>query len=62
LSAYNLVIFAGVFVVQWGIGLLVDAFQAAGPGRSGRHSAPHSRCSWPAEHAVVCLVPLGQKP
>ncbi|MCG2595866.1 MFS transporter [Ramlibacter sp. XY19] len=30
LSAYNLVIFLGVFVVQWGIGLLVDAFQAAG--------------------------------
>ncbi len=30
LSAYNLVIFAGVFVVQWGIGLLVDAFSAAG--------------------------------
>jgi predicted MFS family arabinose efflux permease len=27
LSAYNLAIFAGVFVVQWGIGLLVDAFQ-----------------------------------
>jgi predicted MFS family arabinose efflux permease len=30
LSAYNLVIFAGVFVVQWGIGLLVDGFLAAG--------------------------------
>ena len=30
LSAYNLVIFSGVFVVQWGIGLLVDAFQHAG--------------------------------
>lgn len=30
LSAYNLVIFAGVFVVQWGIGLAVDAFVAAG--------------------------------
>jgi predicted MFS family arabinose efflux permease len=30
LSAYNLVIFAGVFVVQWGIGLLVDAFTALG--------------------------------
>jgi predicted MFS family arabinose efflux permease len=30
LSAYNLVIFLGVFVVQWGIGLLVDAFGAAG--------------------------------
>lgn len=30
LSGYNLVVFAGVFVVQWGIGLLIDAFQAAG--------------------------------
>lgn len=30
LSAYNLVIFAGIFVVQWGIGLLVDGFAAAG--------------------------------
>ena len=30
LSAYNLVIFAGVFVVQWGIGLAVDAFATAG--------------------------------
>jgi hypothetical protein len=30
LSAYNLVIFLGVFVVQWSIGLLVDAFQAGG--------------------------------
>jgi len=30
LSAYNLVIFVGVFVVQWGIGLVIDAFRAAG--------------------------------
>lgn len=30
LSAYNLVIFAGVFVVQWGIGLLIDALEALG--------------------------------
>jgi MFS family permease len=30
LSAYNLVIFAGVFVIQWGIGLLIDGFQATG--------------------------------
>jgi hypothetical protein len=30
LSAYNLFIFAGIFVMQWGIGLLVDAFKAAG--------------------------------
>lgn len=32
LSAYNLVIFVGVFVVQWGIGLAIDAFKAAGMG------------------------------
>jgi hypothetical protein len=32
LSAYNLVVFGGVFVVQWGIGLLIDAFSSAGLG------------------------------
>ncbi len=36
LSAYNLVIFAGVFVMQWGIGLLIDGFLARGTGRSER--------------------------
>ncbi len=30
LSAFNLVIFSGVFCVQWGIGLLVDAFSGLG--------------------------------
>lgn len=30
LSAYNLVIFAGVFVVQWGVGLAVEGFKAVG--------------------------------
>jgi hypothetical protein len=30
LSAYNLVVFGGVFVLQWGIGLAVDAFSAVG--------------------------------
>jgi MFS family permease len=30
LSGFNLVIFSGVFVMQWGIGLLIDAFAAAG--------------------------------
>ncbi|MGH8856887.1 MAG: MFS transporter [Polaromonas sp.] len=33
LSAYNLVIFAGVFVVQWSIGLLIDAFAGMGLGQ-----------------------------
>jgi predicted MFS family arabinose efflux permease len=30
LSAFNLVIFAGVFCIQWGVGLLIDALRAAG--------------------------------
>ena len=30
LSAYNLVIFGGVFVVQWGIGLGIDLFKSLG--------------------------------
>jgi MFS family permease len=30
LSAYNLVIFAGVFCVQWGIGLMIDAARSLG--------------------------------
>ncbi len=30
LSAYNLVLFSGVFVVQWGIGLMIDGFKGLG--------------------------------
>ena len=30
LSAYNLVMFLGVFVVQWGVGLLIDSFGGLG--------------------------------
>ncbi len=30
LSAYNLVIFLGIFVTQWGMGLVIDALRAAG--------------------------------
>jgi predicted MFS family arabinose efflux permease len=30
LSAFNLVIFLGVFLVQWGVGLLIDTFKSAG--------------------------------
>ncbi len=39
LSAYNLVIFGGVFVVQWGIGLLIDGFAALGLGQIDSHRA-----------------------
>lgn len=30
LSAFNLLLFVGVFVIQWGIGLAIDGFRAAG--------------------------------
>ena len=30
LSAYNLVVFTGVFVAQWGLGLMIDGFAAMG--------------------------------
>jgi len=30
MSAFNLVTFAGVFIVQWGLGLLIDVFAATG--------------------------------
>jgi MFS family permease len=39
LSGYNLAIFSGVFVMQWGIGLAVDAFQAMGLGVVGSFQA-----------------------
>ncbi len=39
LSAYNLVIFSGVFVVQWGIGLLIDGFKAVGLDESTAYRA-----------------------
>lgn len=34
LSAFNLVIFSGVFCVQWGLGLLVDALRGLGMGEA----------------------------
>lgn len=37
LSAYNLAIFAGVFVVQWGIGLLIEALALLGWSESAQY-------------------------
>ncbi|MEO7887056.1 MAG: MFS transporter [Polaromonas sp.] len=42
LSAYNLMIFAGVFTVQWGIGLLIDVFAALGLARVASFQAAMS--------------------
>jgi hypothetical protein len=37
LTAFNLVIFMGVFVIQWGIGLLIDALMALGWTQTGAY-------------------------
>ncbi len=42
LSGFNLIIFSGVFTVQWGIGLLVDAFAALGLGQIASFQAAFS--------------------
>ena len=39
LSAYNLVIFAGVFSVQWGVGLAIDGFKVMGLGQIQAYQA-----------------------
>jgi MFS family permease len=39
LSAYNLVIFAGVFSVQWGVGLAIDGFKVLGLGQIQSYQA-----------------------
>jgi MFS family permease len=50
LSAFNLMIFAGVFLVQWGVGLLIDAFQSSGMGEVMAYQAGM------AVFGLVCLL------
>lgn len=50
LSAYNLVLFLGVFVVQWGVGLLIDGFKGSGL------SEPQSFQAAMAVFLVCCLA------
>lgn len=39
LSAYNLLIFVGVFIVQWGVGLMIDGFRQLGLAETPAHQA-----------------------
>ena len=50
LSAFNLAIFSGVFVVQWGFGLVVDGFAALGWDGAARFQGAV------AVFATACLV------
>ena len=64
LSAYNLVIFAGIFVVQWGIGLLVDAFKATGLGEVASFQAAMGilLCCCTASYAYFLWVKADNSP
>jgi hypothetical protein len=53
LSAYNLVCFLGIFAMQWGIGLMVDALRALG------WSEPASFQGAMAVYLCCCLGALG---
>lgn len=53
LSAYNLVMFMGVFIVQWGMGLMIDSFKAYG------WQEPQAFQSAMAVFLVCCLASYG---
>jgi hypothetical protein len=50
LSAYNLIIFIGVFAMQWGIGLTVDFFQSLGLDKAQAFQGAFS------VYACLCLI------
>ena len=64
LSAYNLLIFAGIFVMQWGIGLLADAFKAAGLSEEACFQAAMSvfMCCCAASYAYFRWVKADNSP
>ena len=53
LSAFNLVLFLGVFVVQWGMGLMIDGFKAQG------YLEPQAFQSAMAVYFACCLASYG---
>lgn len=62
LSAYNLVIFAGVFSVQWGIGLAIDLLGWAGLGRVEAYRAAMALFGAAALAAYLAFVWVGRTP
>jgi predicted MFS family arabinose efflux permease len=53
LSAFNLVIFSGVFALQWGIGLLIDLLRAFGTGEADAYRAAFGMLG------ICCLASYG---
>jgi hypothetical protein len=56
LSAFNLVIFLGVFCVQWGIGLVIDALVATGWARADAFRAAFAGFGVASAAAYVWFV------
>ena len=64
LSSFNLVVFLGVFVLQWGIGVGIDAFSAAGASATDAFRstmALYLGCSV-ASYFYFLLAPAGKAP
>lgn len=61
LSAYNLLIFAGVFAVQWGLGLTIDGLRALGWGEvaayQGAMACYSGCCLWAYLHFLLAKKP-----
>ncbi len=57
LTGFNLVVFAWIFASQWGFGLAIDAFRAAGLTEAGAFRA--SMTSFAALHAASLVLFLG---
>lgn len=64
LSAYNLVIFLGVFVLQWGIGVGIDVFSSTGASVLGafRGTMAVFLVGSVASYLYFLLAPSGKKP
>lgn len=62
LSAYNLLIFVGVFVIQWGMGLAVDAFKAAGWGVQAAFQGAFGLLAAACTMAYVWFLRRGGRP
>jgi sugar phosphate permease len=55
-TAYNLLLFIGAFGVQWGMGLLIDAFKLRGASASGAMQAAFALCLALQTAALIAFV------
>jgi predicted MFS family arabinose efflux permease len=61
-SAYNLMVFIGIFTVQWGIGVLIDTFEGLGATSSTAMRASFAVCIALQAAALVAFLLNGATP